>query len=40
MSFRAKTRHPPGSPAPHHHPSPTKVPNFFSGASNTGEVTL
>lgn len=29
MSFRAKTRYPPGSPALHHHPSPLKFPISF-----------
>ena len=40
MSIRAKTRYPSGSPALHHHPSPLKFPFFFSGPSNTGEITL
>ena len=29
MSFRAKTRYPPGSPALHHHPSSLKFPISF-----------
>ena len=29
MSIRAKTRYPPGSPAPHHQPSPLKFPISF-----------
>ena len=40
MSFRAKTRYPPGSPALHHHPSPLKFPISFQVPSNTGEITL
>ena len=40
MSFRAKTRYPPGSPALHHHPSPLKFPISFQVPSNTDEITL